>query len=416
MQKLKVLWFTNTPSLAELKVDRPYIEGGWIKSLEEAIREYTEDIELAVVFNSPVNDKYIIDGSTYYSVANIKMSKVEKLVKRKKAYETGDERQIQQYLSIIDEYKPDVIHIHGTEMNFGMISFRTDIPVAVSIQGLLTVYQNKFFGSIDFHSIHLSRRMRHEFSSTHKVYQKRSLREQKVLGNVRYIFGRTFWDKLISRALSPQSKYYLIDRVIRKSFYEKQWTSKRGDQIVLITTNRGNLYKGFETLLEAADVLKGLNYNFIWKVVGLNENHSLVEVFSEKYNMVKDRIQLLGTIGEEDLVKELLGADIFIQTSHIENSPNGLAEAMLMGLPVIATFAGGTGSYISQFENGVLVQDGDCWIMAAAIKDLIDKPELASSLGKKARETALERHDPKRIAIAIRNAYYDIAKANSQIL
>ena len=79
MQKLKVLWFTNTPSLAELKVDRPYIEGGWIKSLEEAIREYTEDIELAVVFNSPVNDKYIIDGSTYYSVANIKMSKVEKL-------------------------------------------------------------------------------------------------------------------------------------------------------------------------------------------------------------------------------------------------------------------------------------------------------------------------------------------------
>ena len=50
----------------------------------------------------------------------------------------------------------------------------------------------------------------------------------------------------------------------------------------------------------------------------------------------------------------MLKSDIFVSASHIENSPNNVAEAMILGMPCIATFAGGTSSYIEDNKNGIL--------------------------------------------------------------
>jgi glycosyltransferase involved in cell wall biosynthesis len=79
--------------------------------------------------------------------------------------------------------------------------------------------------------------------------------------------------------------------------------------------------------------------------------------------------------------------------SHIENSPNNLCEAMLIGMPCISTFAGGAGSLITDKFDGILIQDGDPYAMAGAILELYNDKEKAILLGQNARETALKRHD-----------------------
>lgn len=48
---------------------------------------------------------------------------------------------------------PDVIHIHGTEDNFGLVQRFVKIPVLISIQGLLTVYTTKFYTGIPTHLV-----------------------------------------------------------------------------------------------------------------------------------------------------------------------------------------------------------------------------------------------------------------------
>lgn len=73
---------------------------------------------------------------------------------------------------------------------------------------------------------------------------------------------------------------------------------------------------------------------------------------------------------------------IFIHPSHIDNSPNGLCEAMLLGMPIIAIYAGGIPSLLVNRREGLLVQDGDPYAMAGAIIELLKDAGLAKGFGK----------------------------------
>ena len=92
----------------------------------------------------------------------------------------------------------------------------------------------------------------------------------------------------------------------------------------------------------------------------------------------------------------------------IENSPNNLCEAMILGMPCIATYAGGTGSLLRDKEDGILVQDGDPWSMAGAILELWENSETSSRLGGNARIRALKRHDPLQVVTDLVSIYNNI--------
>jgi glycosyltransferase involved in cell wall biosynthesis len=96
--------------------------------------------------------------------------------------------------------------------------------------------------------------------------------------------------------------------------------------------------------------------------------------------------------------------------SHIDNSPNSLAEAMILGMPCIASFVGGTGSMIKDGEEGVLVQNGDPWVLAGAIIELFNNKENATLMGANARKTALKRHDKRRIVSDLVKSYQEIIR------
>jgi len=69
---------------------------------------------------------------------------------------------------------------------------------------------------------------------------------------------------------------------------------------------------------------------------------------------------------------------------------------MLLGMPIVATFAGGTDSMLCAGE-GLLVQDGDPWSMAGSILELSRDFGRAAKFGQAARTRALVRHDPVSI-------------------
>jgi glycosyltransferase involved in cell wall biosynthesis len=71
---------------------------------------------------------------------------------------------------------------------------------------------------------------------------------------------------------------------------------------------------------------------------------------------------------------------------------------MMLGVPVIATYAGGIPSLLQNNLEGILVQDGDSTALSAAIMEVLENPEKALEFGIESRKKALNRHDPKRIA------------------
>ena len=113
---------------------------------------------------------------------------------------------------------------------------------------------------------------------------------------------------------------------------------------------------------------------------------------------------------EEALAEHMAGASLYIQVSHAENSPNSVCEAMLLGMPVIATAAGGTSSLVADHETGILVQDGDEHALAGAIIELINDPSKARAMAGQAKMVARERHQHQKVTFQLLNNYRSILK------
>ncbi len=407
---MKVLWFTTSPSLAEKQEGRSNITGGWIKSEEQALKVHYPDIILGVVFPSDRNtEPYEIDDTFYFPVKNRKLSRIMRLLSRTNIRKSDYELHNKRYLEIIQYFNPDLIHIHGSENDFGSILTSVSLPVILSIQGLITVIEHKYFIGVSRWQTSLKYLSpSNKFLIQFNDYKYLRSLESKTLNAIKYVFGRTHWDKRITSVLAPQARYFHIDRVLRSQFYENEWHPLTNDGVVLITTLRSSIYKGFETILETAGILQEQRINFKWKIVGLSSSDLLVKILRKKLKNVAEKIIFLGKLKEEQVIDELLTSDIFIQSSRIENSPNGVAEALYLGMPVIASFAGGTSSLVTDQKDGILVQDGDPWVLAGAVKELANNREMAATLGKHARNNAIKKHNPKVIADKIAAAYLEV--------
>lgn len=411
---MKVLWFTETPSLASKHLKFDSNGSGWISSLEKQIGIINE-IQLCVVFHHGTKDKkhITIDKTEYYSLPRLKSKgRISRLIRRwRHEIESGDV--VRDYVDIVEQIKPDLIHIFGTENPFGLIIDKVNIPTIIQIQGNLTVIEKKWHSGISMMDIFLysyNERLIRAYGIWHDffVLKKKVIREQKIFKICNFFIGRTDWDRRITEILSEDSKYFHCDEIMRDNFYHNQWIKPNNRRPIIISTMRYSTYKGLETILEAATILKGKkSQDFEWQIVGIKEDEEIVHIIekSKKTKFLKQNISLLGSLDSEKLLNKLLQANYYVHASHIENSPNSVCEAMLLGMPVIATYAGGTASIVQNNKEGLLVQDGDPYALAGAILEFIKNEEHAIWLGLNARATALIRHNPERIGNTLMNIY-----------
>jgi glycosyltransferase involved in cell wall biosynthesis len=86
---------------------------------------------------------------------------------------------------------------------------------------------------------------------------------------------------------------------------------------------------------------------------------------------------------------------------------------MQVGLPCVASYAGGIPSLIEQGRTGLLFPAGDAPLLADAIIRIFRNDDLSVRLGDAARAEASERHAPERVLSQLLNAYKNvIAHAN----
>jgi glycosyltransferase involved in cell wall biosynthesis len=407
---MKVLWFSLSPGLSDGYLNNNYEGIGWIKSLEKNIQNKV-DLSIAFYHHKKVAP-FKLGATTYYPIEMYKNGNLTKAKRRLfNAIET--EKDIQLLLDVISIVKPDLIHIHGTEAAFGLVQKYNNIPTVISIQGTITVYQYKFFSKISWFDVLKYSKPKNilffrTFIHTYMLFKKMAVREQEIYNHSKHFIGRTTWDRRVTKTLAPAAKYYHNDEILRSGFYNNKWTYKPSGKLQLFTTIWGNIYKGLETLLDCARLLDNINIDYEWQVAGINRKDEVVQIASKRNKQpVSVNIKFLGPVNEKTLIDGLLQSHMYIATSHIENSPNSLCEALILGVPCIATNAGGTNSLMDDGKEGVLIQDGDPYAMAGAIIELKDNYDKAIDYGIKARDRALLRHDQEKITkdlLAIYNA------------
>jgi glycosyltransferase involved in cell wall biosynthesis len=413
---MKILWFSNTPASGEYYIGDKVIRGGWLKSLDKELKNH---VDLHVAFNYP---KYFEDfeykNVNYYPIC-FKNWKLQ-LSKDLFFSPLNENKRIQKYLEVIEKVKPDLIHIHGSESNYIQVQKHTQIPIVLSIQGNNNGYIRKYTSSLDLNDlsyvpyrINKGLKWNLMLKNLKKEYFKiikNTIVERENLHSIKYVIGRTEWDRRITRVLAPKSTYYHNDEIIRDSFYNNEWNPSSKSEFIIHTTGGVNTYKGIFTICETVNELNKLDIKFIWKIFGLNNEDQIVEIIKKKMGNTfpEKNIYFMGPVSENELMINLKNCHLFVQSSHIENSPNSLCEAMLMGVPCIATLAGGTGSLLTDKKEGILIQDGDPFSLAGAILELKQNYNLAIKYGLSARERALKRHNKNKIVSDLVSIYEQI--------
>lgn len=420
MKKIKVLWFTNTPSLYD-QGRHHYHGGGWIESLEELITSQSE-IELGIAFFHPTdNIKVIRDDVSYYP---IKYTSIRKkpitAVFNNWTGRFNDKEYFESFLKIIDDYKPDVIQVFGTENAFGMVHKATNIPVIIHLQGILNPYENSYlpvgFSQLDF-VINLKYLTRNIFGISPvfglKRFRLQALREKKILEVINYVCGRTEWDFQIASLYNPKITYYHLDEVLRPIFYQNKSlkTQNNGSKFIILSTLSPTIYKGIDVVLKTAKKLCEIcDFDFEWRIIGLEANADLLTFFESKtgINHKDFRIKLVGKLNPLEIVKEMNSAEVFVHPSYIDNSPNSLCEAQMLGLPVIACDVGGVSSLIKHKENGLLVPSNGVYEIVYYLRLLFNEADLRAQLGAQAQITANQRHDKEKITSSLLRIYKNL--------
>ena len=306
---------------------------------------------------------------------------------------------------MIEDFKPDIIHLHGTESGFADVLPFTSVPYVISIQGVIHSINLKLFAGLSYDYIKKNAKILDYIKqsgpvNTARQFQKLMQSEQKCLRDCRYIIGRTNLDRRVSNILAPNARYFYNAEILRSKFYINMWKPSEHKIINLFTITNKAIYKGLETIFNTLKLLSSAGFNVLWYIAGLNGDERIVKITRKHCAIdrsLSEKLVFLGNCNEDKLILRMLDSDFYIQTSHIENSPNSLCEAQILGMPCIASYAGGTSSFINDGHDGLLYQDGDYFALAGTILELHKNKTLAMKISLNGRQNALERHDPKLI-------------------
>lgn len=408
---MRILWISNR------RLDRDQYGGGWLVSLMNSIVKMP-DIELTVC----------------YTDKKLKLLRKEKVdhvlhcgIPRKKSVMKYDKSIEKYFKNIIEEIDPDIIHIQGTENANGITAMNVcrDRTYVVSIQGLIGFYAEHYVGGVPApYCFNLTLRdflLRSGPISKGKMFARASWYEKEMIGRTKYIMARTSWDTACVRHLNDNAVIYNDTRVLRPAFYRNEWAMENCVKHRIFIGSGSNQIKGFHFMIKALAlilrkfpdaVLYVAGYDFMkiesFKEILLYQTYWLYIKKLIRESGVEGNIVFTGVLDEEKMCRELMNANVFVLPSVIENSPNTLAEAAVLGLPTVASYIAGVPDVIENEVNGYLYSYDEYYILADRIISLFEQPGLAREFSEKLREKARIIYAQEKNTDSVYRAYVDI--------
>lgn len=373
---MKILWITNImmPPLAKAKALPVPAIGGWMySSLKRLFTQNDIEMAVATVYNGKLYDTSCIDNIKYYLIPLDGKKAVE--------YNPGIEAY---WHRIHDEFHPDVVHIHGSEYPHGLAYINACGPsgVVVSIQGLISVYTRYYASGIAFSDTKKTtfrdKIRRDGILRGQKSFEKRGRFEIELLSHVNHIIGRTEWDKAHAWAINPKAQYHHCGETLRDSFYNHRWVYEKCEPHSIFVSQASYPIKGVHMLFEALPLI--LHHYPDTKVYVAGYDSTVAPWWRigsyGKYLKkmiarlgISEHIEFTGMLDEKAMCDRYLKSNLFVCCSAIENSPNSLGEAQLLGMPYVASFVGGVPE-IAGMNADVLYRFEETEMLAKKICDI----------------------------------------------
>lgn len=425
---MNVLWVINSmlPEVAAAAKRKAGFGGGWIPSMAARLKQLPDVSLSMVVFGKNEKlEQLACDGITYFVFPEV----------RGLHRSGGGQAARGLWEQIISRAKPDVVHIYGTEQPtcLELVEGFPEVPVVVSLQGILTEYYRHYYGAMEFRDI-----VRHITPADvllgasgffgRRKFRKKIPYEQRILRAVRYVEGRTEWDQAVSANINPALTYYHCPRMLREPFYQAQPWSAQEAQPHSIFVHQGNYaIKGLHMLMEALAIVRRAYPDVKLHIAGQsprNKNTLRGKLSVNGYSRyilrrmkelgLEEAVEYLGGMDAAGIARQLRSSHVMVIPSAIENSPNSLAEAMIVGTPCVASFVGGNAQMLGGGSAGQLYCYDDPVMLARAIMEVFASGDLAVRQSEKARQIALQRHDPVVLTRTMHDIYADIMRREKE--
>ena len=316
---------------------------------------------------------------------------------------------------IVEDFKPDIVHCFGAEYahTLAMTKVVPKEKILIGLQGLCTEIAKAYPADLPEHiqkRFLLRDVLRHDnIRLQQKKYVLRGEHETEAIKGAGHLAGRTAWDRAVSHTMNPDAEYHILNETLRRVFYEKRW-QREACMSHRIFFSQGNYpLKGLHYLLWAMpDILKkypdteiyvaGDNvtrYASVKEKLKIGSYGKYLRDEIVKYGL-EEKVHFLGRLQAEDMCDAYLKSELFVSASALENSPNSVGEAMLLGMPVVSSAVGGVESLMTHEKEGLLFKKGDTAALAEEICRLFGDCRLAEELGAAARARAFVTHDAEK--------------------
>lgn len=205
-----------------------------------------------------------------------------------------------------------------------------------------------------------------------------------------HVLGLALWQTAVERGCPPDKPHALIPPAIDMALFAGQeHTGKAGNgsdarPLRILSVGRLEWVKGYEYALGAARELAHRDVAFEYRIIG--EGAYLEPLAFARYEMgLESDVHFLGRQAQPAVIEQMKWADVFLQASVSEGFCNAVVEAQAMGLPVVATDAGGLPENVADDRTGFVVPRRDAAALADKLALLAGDAALRCRMGAAGR-------------------------------
>lgn len=418
---MNILWLTNValPEASLLMNEKATSFGGWLASASATLAEH-KGINLSIAFpKNGLNDILFLKGTRTIFFAFPPVNDKEVCIQKKKTF----------LKKILDEVRPDIVHIFGTEYahTLAMVNACKELnkKTVISIQGLTSIIARHYLTGIPV-------RIQYRFTvrdflkqdnlkQQQSRFKKRGSFEIEALQKVSYVIGRTTWDRACTSQINPDAQYHFCNETLRDEFYKNTWDINRCEKHSIFVSQGSYPIKGLHFMLEAmhlilkrfSDTMLHVGGPNITKTETLKDKlrissygkyiKELIEIYKLQNNVV-----FTGILDEKQMCERHVKSHVFVSPSSIENSPNSLGEAMMLGVPCVASDVGGVTDLLKHREDGFVYQADAPYMLAHYVCEIFANHKLSLEFSKKAKEHAMNTHNRNKNMEDLIKIYHDM--------
>ena len=327
--------------------------------------------------------------------------------------EVYDSNLEKRFEEILADYKPDILHVFGTEFPHALACIKVygqPERTLVSIQGLCSAIAEEYMADLPVkvqRQVTLRDRIKEDsLKQQKKKFKKRGEHEKEALLLTGHIAGRTDFDREQTAKINSSAIYHYLNETLRGIFSHDRWKRTACVPYSIFLSQGDYPLKGFHYLLRALPkVLEQFPDTHVYVAganiieVGTFQDRLKLSAYGKyirkliRENRLGNRITMLGRLTAEEMKEQYLRCHLYVLPSALENSPNSLGEAMMLGMPCVAADVGGVHNLLTDGGDGLLYPAGDVEALADRIIEMFTKEAIVERFSDNARKHARVNHD-----------------------